>query len=352
VVQAQKADKKKLVHRFAERYGIDPAKLLATLKATAFKQRTGEVSDEQMMALLVVAEQYHLNPFTKEIYAYPDKNNGIVPVVGVDGWSRIINEHPNFDGMDFVRSETVVTPDMGKPCPEWIECVMHRKDRSHPTVIREDLDEVYRPPFMKDNRPVNGPWQSHTKRMLRHKAIIQCARIAFGFVGIFDEDEAQRIIEAEPIDVTPDRPRLQMGADGKPQFVNADGSEYVKPGRLGPKRLREVIEGLIKHSENNNGAELLKIRRSLSNDEWMHAYGELRSWEATAVKKALADAEKADAGIGLDAISIESLRRCTNAAELEEAWRLVQDAYADNGTDVPETVTVACDEVRSSMGAV
>ena len=44
------------------------------------------------------------------------------------------------------------------------------------------------------------PWQSHPKRMLRHKAMIQCARLAFGFSGIYDEDEAQRIVER---DVTP-----------------------------------------------------------------------------------------------------------------------------------------------------
>ncbi|MCL6229905.1 recombinase RecT [Bartonella bilalgolemii] len=29
--------------------------------------------------------------------------------------------------------------------------------------------------------------------MLRHKAVIQCARYAFGFSGIYDEDEAERI---------------------------------------------------------------------------------------------------------------------------------------------------------------
>ena len=62
--------------------------LINVLKATAFK---GQVSDAQMTALLIVANQYTLNPWTKEIYAFPDKNNGIVPVVGVDGWSRIIN---------------------------------------------------------------------------------------------------------------------------------------------------------------------------------------------------------------------------------------------------------------------
>ena len=62
----------------------DSQELLVTLKATAFK---GQVSDAQMAALLIVANQYGLNPWTKEIYAFPDKNNGIVPVVGVDGWA-------------------------------------------------------------------------------------------------------------------------------------------------------------------------------------------------------------------------------------------------------------------------
>jgi hypothetical protein len=36
------------------------------------------------------------------------------------------------------------------------------------------------------------------KRMLRHKALIQCARVAFGFSGIFDEDEARDISAIKP----------------------------------------------------------------------------------------------------------------------------------------------------------
>ena len=54
-----------------------------------------------MTALLIVANQYGLNPWTKEIYAFPDRQNGIVPIVGVDGWARILNENPNFDGIEF-----------------------------------------------------------------------------------------------------------------------------------------------------------------------------------------------------------------------------------------------------------
>lgn len=179
----------------------DGAELVSTLKATAFK---GDVSDAQMTALLVVANQYRLNPWTKEIYAFPDKKNGIVPVVGVDGWARIINSHLQFDGMEFAYSDELVQmPSATSKAPAWIECRMYRKDRTRPVVVREYLDECYREPFKGQYGNVNGPWQSHPKRFLRHKATIQCARLAFGFGGIYDQDEADRIIESPAKDITP-----------------------------------------------------------------------------------------------------------------------------------------------------
>jgi phage recombination protein Bet len=169
-----------LTEKLASRYGVDANKFLATLKATAFKVRDGEATNEQMMALLVVADQYKLNPFTRELFAFPDSRNGIVPVVSVDGWARIINEHPQADGIEFVDGPE----EYGTPT--WIECVIYRKDRQHPTKVRERLNEVRRD---------TQPWKSHPSRMLRHKALIQCARVAFGFAGIYDQDEAERIIE-------------------------------------------------------------------------------------------------------------------------------------------------------------
>lgn len=153
----------------------DGADLIGTLKATAFK---GQVSDAQMTALLVVANQYALNPWTKEIYAFPDKNNGIVPVVGVDGWSRIINSHPQFDGIEFEQDAQSCT------------CIIYRKDRQRCIKVTEWMDECKRG---------TGPWQSHPRRMLRHKAMIQCARLAFGYGGIYDQDEAERIVESQPV---------------------------------------------------------------------------------------------------------------------------------------------------------
>ena len=171
-----------------------------------------------MAALMVVANQYGLNPFTRELFAFPDKQNGIVPVVGVDGWSRIINSHPQFDGIEFHYADEFVTMPGAKPAPEWIECHIYRKDRSRPIVVREYLDEVYRASFKGKYGEVTGPWQTHTKRFLRHKSMIQCARLAFGYGGIYDQDEAERIVDATekhmgPAEVVPQSPAHYPAAE-------------------------------------------------------------------------------------------------------------------------------------------
>ena len=181
--------------------------LVQTLKATAFK---GQVSDAQMASLLIVANQYGLSPWTKEIYAFPDKNNGIVPVVGVDGWARIINEHTQFDGMDFEQDAESCT------------CIIYRKDRSRPVKVTEFMDECKRG---------TGPWQSHPRRMLRHKAMIQCARLAFGYAGIYDQDEAERIVEK---DITPTSAIGKQAAAGNVNSERRD--ELVKAANEVAKR--------------------------------------------------------------------------------------------------------------------
>ena len=109
-----------LTNSFAARFGLgdNQKELIDTLKATAFKG--GNVTDAQMTALMLVAQQYNLNPWLKEIYAFPDKG-GIVPIVGVDGWARIMNDHPQFDGMEFQQDDESCT------------CIIYRKDRSHAT---------------------------------------------------------------------------------------------------------------------------------------------------------------------------------------------------------------------------
>ena len=221
--------KPSLIATMASRFGVDQDKMMTTLKATAFR---GDVSTEQMMALCIVAQQYNLNPWTKEIYAFPDRNNGIVPVVGVDGWSRIINEHPQCNGIQFKDAED----------GSWIECTIHRKDREFPTTVREYMAEVKRD---------TGPWKSHPRRMLRHKALIQCARVAFGFGGIYDQDEAERITE----NVTP----LQANP--------RDGIEVADPIKV-DEIVAEVTDILASDVEETQHADMIfAVHQKMCGDE-------------------------------------------------------------------------------------
>lgn len=197
-----------IIVRTGDRYGVDPNKLLSTMRATCFKQqakpgeRPVEVSNEQMMALLVVAEQYKLNPFTKEIYAFADKG-GIVPVVGVDGWARLANESGLLNGVTFevgpIGTYQAMRQTWGEKKgervlkgtdvtgPEYVTCRVYRKDMEHPVEVTEYLTECWRN---------TDPWNTSPQRMLRHRAMVQAYRVAFGFAGFHDEDEALRIVES------------------------------------------------------------------------------------------------------------------------------------------------------------
>ena len=68
------AAKPSALNLMASRLSCDPAKLLATLKATVFRG----ANDEEVMALVVVSNEYQLNPLLKEMYAFPAKGGGIV----------------------------------------------------------------------------------------------------------------------------------------------------------------------------------------------------------------------------------------------------------------------------------
>lgn len=156
----------------ASKYNIDPQRLLSILKNTVFKG----ASDDELGALVIVANQYGLNPMTREVYAFPGKGGGITPIVSIDGWARIVNDHPQMDGLEFEHNHDA------QGNLESCTCIIWRKDRSKPIKVTEYLSECKRG---------TEPWKM-THRMLRHKALIQCARVAFGFSGIYDEDEAAR----------------------------------------------------------------------------------------------------------------------------------------------------------------
>lgn len=178
----------------AKTYAIDAAAFVYTFKAVAMPQNS---NDAEFVSCCLVAREHQLNPLTKEIYFMRSKAGPIQPIVSVDGWIKKCNEHPEFDGLEFhdvIDGRKLIA----------IKCSIWRKDRTRPTTVTEYMSECRR----KSEKTT--PWDTHPSRMLRHKALIQCARIAFGFAGVMDRDEFDEWQQTK--DVTPPQP-LQSAPD-------------------------------------------------------------------------------------------------------------------------------------------
>jgi phage recombination protein Bet len=185
--------KPKLLEVMAGRLGVEPGAMLQILKNTVIKpQRNGkEATNEEVQAFLIVANKYELNPLTREIFAF-ESNGAIIPIVSIDGWSTLVNRNENFDGCEFETEHD----DKGNVAS--ITCKIYDKRRSRPIAVTEYLSECSRP---------SNPWRTMPHRMLRHKAFMQAARLAFGLSGIYDEDEARDVVRNDmtpiPVNETP-----------------------------------------------------------------------------------------------------------------------------------------------------
>jgi len=158
----------------AARFNVDPAKLHETLKQSIFPKAT----DAEMLSLVVVANIYNLNIFLKEMYGFPAKGGGIVPVVSVDGWNSLLLRQPDFDGIEFEFT------DDAEGNVYSCTATVYVKNRSHAVKVTEYFAECVRP---------TDPWKNMPRRMLRNRTLCQASRMAFGISGIKHEEEAIEI---------------------------------------------------------------------------------------------------------------------------------------------------------------
>lgn len=208
-----------LVGRMAVEYGVDEKKLYNTLANSVFaqggKDRNGSYqvktpTVEEMMSLLVICDKYGLNPFTREIFAFANRGK-IVPIVSIDGWLSIVNRQPDYDGLE-VEFASGTVEISGVKMPEFCRVSIYRKSLSRPIVIAEYAEEAFMPTEV---------WRKYPRRMLRHKTIVQAARVAFSISGIYDREEGESIAAGEDdvIDVPSSRvPRRQVPSIQTPGY--------------------------------------------------------------------------------------------------------------------------------------
>ena len=235
VAKIEEAKRPSALDIMASRLNVSPVGLKKTLIATAFtvnlgQGRTRVATDEEFMSLVIVANIYNLNPLIKEMYAFPAKGGGIVPIVSIDGWIKIANDHPQMDGFDFQD----IPDEKGRLAA--VETTIYRKDRNRPIKVVEYLDEC---------RQNTDPWKNMPARMLRHKSFIQCARYAFGLSGIYSDDDAVageiELLSDTQIVGMPMRQARQIQHDGKPTEVDEAIARALDEG-VDPKT-GEVMTG-------------------------------------------------------------------------------------------------------------
>lgn len=146
--------------RAATGLGIDKAELKAWVDLQI------EVPAKTILTLLRMMQSLHLDPLSEEI-GFTQYDDGYWQVfITIEGCSKLLNQHPQFNGLVFNQADNLV-----EGIPEWIECSIYRRDRIMPITVREYLTEV---------RSAKEIWQKMPRRMLRHRALQQCVRLAMG----------------------------------------------------------------------------------------------------------------------------------------------------------------------------
>ena len=156
----------------------DITDVLRGMIVSAKNQHGAQATNAELAIVTGVCATYGLNPLVKECAAFVSGGKLSV-VVMVDGWYKMVNRRPEFDGVEFDDK----FDDKGNLAS--ITCRMFIKGRERPVCVTEYMSEC------KD--PKSSVWQKWPARMLRHKAYIQCARMAFGISEVIDDDEASRI---------------------------------------------------------------------------------------------------------------------------------------------------------------
>ena len=138
--------------------GIDEAELKAWVDIQI------EVPAKTILTLLRMMQSLRLDPLSEEIGFTQYEDGQWQVFITIEGCSKLLNQHPQFNGLMFNQADALIDG-----LPEWIECSIYRKDREVPTTVREYLTEV---------RGENEIWRKMPRRMLRHKALQQCVRLA------------------------------------------------------------------------------------------------------------------------------------------------------------------------------
>ncbi|MGL5130792.1 MAG: recombinase RecT [Aeromonas popoffii] len=141
-------------------------------------QHGAQATNAEMTVVSSIFAKYDLNPFIREGHAFVSGGK-LQVMIGLDGWIKIANRHPEFDGYEQFDN----FDDKGELVS--VTTKIYVKNRRFPTPHTEYMKEAF--------VPTSPAWKKYSFRMLAGKSLGQCVRKAFGISEVLDDDEASRI---------------------------------------------------------------------------------------------------------------------------------------------------------------
>ena len=165
--------------------GIDAAKVFDLLRGVwTVTNGKPPLSNQELMVGMALVSRYGLDPFAREIYVTRDNKGKLMVVVGVDGWIRVLNRTPGYDGFE---QELVLGE--GGEIKEVITRI-YSKDRSHPATYRAFASD-----YAKLGGFMIGKIPGH---MLRIFSLKHAARLFTPLGCVVTQEEAEWMTAAPP----------------------------------------------------------------------------------------------------------------------------------------------------------
>ncbi len=160
-VQAQR--RRSVEESVAAKLGVNTDKLCDLLRNVWHTSKgQPELTKQEMFNGMSLIARFDLDPISREVYVTRDKTGRLLTIVGIDGWIKILNRTPHYDGFDvelgWNEDETKLL---------WAETRIYSKERSHPVVYRGFMQEYMK---MAGNVAQKAPWHMLRIFSLRHAA--------------------------------------------------------------------------------------------------------------------------------------------------------------------------------------
>lgn len=216
--------------QLSQRLGVEKGAMIATIKAQCFKgKHPDQVTEAQLAAFVSTAQAIGVNPLLPGmLYAYPEQNGGITPIIGPDGIFSMLASNPEIEGWT-AKHETI---DGEKACTA--------------TIKHKRLGDISKTVFLSEWQVQANPnWRTRPRHMLEIRALKQCARQVIHGVPLDDDEhkEAMKNVtatagqgaDASVVEtVTPP-------ADGGAPAAPADTNRPKPPARRGGARAAAEI---------------------------------------------------------------------------------------------------------------